>query len=265
MQKSKFNVGDKFYKLTVKSNYDGSHNLNSTNPTIFICDCGNEHTATLNNVSRGVVKHCKECSAKKKSKLHKTHGHSIARKDIDPIGYKCYYTWQAMKRRCYNPQDSHYDRYGGRGIEICSQWINSYETFLNDMGTPPTKDHTIEREDNNGNYEPSNCRWATKLEQANNKSNNRNITAFGKTQTLAQWAKEVGLPRETIARRINRGYKEEKALTAKGIIRKRVYSTPYGDFNTINEVSQIIKRSLSSTHSRFSSATYPDYKIIEIE
>lgn len=264
MTQSKFNVGDKFYKLTIKSNYDGSLNLKSTNPTIFTCDCGNEHIATINNVSRGIVKHCKECSAKKKSKEHKTHGHSITRREIDPLGYKCYYTWQAMKRRCYNPKDSHYERYGARNIEVCKEWKDSYETFLKDMGIPPSKEHTIERKNNNGNYEASNCIWATKLVQANNKSNNRKITAFGKTQNLGEWAKETGIKRETIARRLNSGYDVEKALTTKGLIRKRIYSTPKGDFNTIKEAGEAFGIKLSATHSRFNSKNYEDWKIIEL-
>jgi len=107
-----------------------------------------------------------------------------------------------MKARCYNKKTPHYFRYGGRGIYICERWISSLENFVLDMGKRPSDRHSIDRIDNNGNYEPSNCRWATPEEQGVNKRSNANITYNGKTQTLTQWAREMDLKTHTLRKRI---------------------------------------------------------------
>lgn len=257
-KQNKYTTGEKYFSLTLKSSYDGSHNYFSTKPSIFICDCGNEHTATLNNVVNGVVKHCTKCSLIRKSKLHTIHGHSSLKKDTDPIGYKCYYTWQAMKRRCYLETDKRYLRYGGRGITVCESWKNSYENFVKDMGIPPSFNHSIDRIDNNGNYEPNNCRWVENTIQANNKSNNRNIIAFGKTQTLMQWADETGIKRETIAKRLNSGKSPEIALSVQKSSQYK-YVTPKGSFISLKEVCEIYGLKNTAIHSKFESNKYPEF------
>lgn len=80
-----------------------------------------------------------------------------------------YRTWASMKRRCINPRSTNYPGYGGRGIQVCDQWMNSFECFLSNMGIRPSKGHSIDRINNEGNYEPGNCRWATASEQQRNK------------------------------------------------------------------------------------------------
>lgn len=108
--------------------------------------------------------------------------------------------WLNMRARCLRKSNSHYHRYGGRGIRVCERWVNSFINFITDMGTRPSPKHTIERKDNDKDYTSSNCIWATHKQQASNKSNNLNITYRGKTQCLTTWAKELGIAVATLHR-----------------------------------------------------------------
>lgn len=122
--------------------------------------------------------------------------------------------WQAMLARCYDPKNSHYAQYGGRGITVCDRWRGSFEAFLADMGPRPSLAHTVDREDTNGNYTPQNCRWATATEQGRNRRDNHLLAAFGKTQCIAAWAEELGIPPRTIRDRIGKlGWSVEQALS----------------------------------------------------
>lgn len=106
---------------------------------------------------------------------------------------KEYHTWKALRGRCLNKNNKRYDDYGGRGIKICDRWLTSYENFISDMGVAPSKNHTIERTDNDGNYDPGNCRWATRYEQSLNKRSNIRITNNGITLTLSEWASKFNV------------------------------------------------------------------------
>jgi hypothetical protein len=122
--------------------------------------------------------------------------------------------WRQMRYRCSNPNAPEYKNYGGRGIKVCARW-DSFKCFLADMGEPPTDKPTIERVNNNRNYEPENCKWATYKEQLNNRRGNNRVTAFGRTQTVTQWAEEYKLPVTTLRNRLFRAkIKPEDALTA---------------------------------------------------
>lgn len=124
--------------------------------------------------------------------------------------------WLGMHARCTNPNYYRFDRYGGRGIVVCERW-NDFDAFYRDMGKRP-KGHSLDRVNNDGNYEPSNCRWATPKEQASNRSCCINITAFGRTQCVSQWEKETGTDRRTILKRLAKGLSAEIAITFKGKI-----------------------------------------------
>lgn len=135
-----------------------------------------------------------------------SHGHSRKGK-MTPT----YQAWANMKRRCLDPKSSRYPRYGGRGIKLCYQW-RSFDAFLLDMGVKPDG-MTLERKDVNGNYEPSNCIWATLKQQANNKTSNRLLTHDGATLTTSQWAERVGINHVSLRMRLHRGWSVERALT----------------------------------------------------
>jgi hypothetical protein len=123
-----------------------------------------------------------------------------------------YKAWQNMKTRCLNQNRESYPGYGGRGITICDRWISSFAAFLEDMGERPPG-MMIDRIDNNGNYEPGNCRWATNKEQANNRRSTLKITFKGITRSAAQWGEELGLSRSLISGRLRKGWPIEKALS----------------------------------------------------
>lgn len=132
-----------------------------------------------------------------------------------------YRIWRGMKSRCYNSNERAYPRYGGRGIKICDRWMDSFENFLSDMGERPSKDYSIDRICNDGDYSPENCRWATRKEQASNYSRNVLVEYKGETKTLKDWCDQFGLNYGTTRARLkiyeytpeeafNKGYMERK-------------------------------------------------------
>ena len=122
-----------------------------------------------------------------------------------------YNPWRSMLRRCLNPKDSRYERY--KTIKVHAPWVKSFWQFLADMGPRPSKSYSIDRVDNEGDYVPENCQWATNKEQQRNTRSNYLIAFDGKTQTLAEWSEATGLSRCTIEWRLRNGWSPEKALT----------------------------------------------------
>lgn len=125
----------------------------------------------------------------------------------DPA-YGC---WKKMRDRCNNKASDHYSRYGARGITVCARW-DSFEAFLEDMGPRPSKEHSIDRVDVFGNYEPSNCRWATRKQQARNRAKHITTTINGKTVLAVDLAESIGIKADTIYKRIVNGWSEQDIL-----------------------------------------------------
>lgn len=153
-----------------------------------ICDCGKKRNVQVQHLIYGRTRSCGCLRAEMLSERRLKHGLTETRE---------YAIWSKMKHRCYNPNSTGFEYWGGRGIKVCDEWIDSFECFLRDMGKCPPK-MSIERKDNDGNYEPSNCCWATRTQQTNNQRRNIHITHNGKTQTVAQWAKELGIKYHTL-------------------------------------------------------------------
>lgn len=158
------------------------------------CDCGNYTDVLPQHLKRGLICSCGCLRSETSSKTHRKHGMKQTR---------LYKIWTEMKGRCYNKNVPAYKNYGGRGIIVCEEWLHDFEAFYNWSISNGYKDElSIDRINVNGNYEPSNCRWATYLEQANNTRANVIIEYNGKKQTIAEWAREIGINYATLQRRI---------------------------------------------------------------
>lgn len=200
-------TGERYGRLTVIKLLP--RQANGSTRWLCRCDCGTLTEVYRCNLTRGHVTSC-GCYARE---LATRHGLATSR---------VYNIWIQMKHRCENPKCHAFRYYGSRGIKLCDRW-QSFDFFLEDMRQPPSNEHSIDRIDNSGNYEPSNCRWATRTEQARNKRNNRFITVGNETKTLSEWALIAGVSSPTIIRRLEDGWPPEKAV-----------STPrYGTISTL--------------------------------
>jgi len=170
------------------------------------CECGIIKPIRGTHLSGGLTVSC-GCYNYDKS-FESKHGHAKG-----GTVSRTYSTWCGMNARCYNVNDRFYNDYGSRGIKVCDRWRHDFKAFLSDMGEKP-KGTTIDRyPDNDGDYCPENCRWATPSEQANNRRSNNVIVVNGESKTIAQWAKGSGLSPYSIRRRIYRlGWTAEKAV-----------------------------------------------------
>lgn len=168
------------------------------------CECGQTRAITTSDLVRG---HYKSCGCLKRDRLvgvgsNLRHGMSRSR---------TYTSWASMRGRCNRASDPSYAEYGGRGVTVCARW-DSFETFLEDMGTRPAGT-TLDRIDSTGNYEPGNVRWATPLEQTENRDCTRRLEWNGENLSAADWARRLGMRRDTILARLDRGWTVERALT----------------------------------------------------
>lgn len=197
--------GEQYGRLTVIS-FAGRSASRHKPVWLCRCECGNlTHVVgeTMRSQNHPVV----SCGCWRREKClekTRTHGASKTRE---------YRIWLSMKERCDKPSNDHYHRYGGRGITVCERWRANVESFLADMGPRPSRAHSVERLDNDGNYEPGNCVWATNTVQSRNRSNNRYVTFQGRRMAASEAAEIVGIKPLTLLARLRMGWPEHEAIT----------------------------------------------------
>lgn len=156
------------------------------------CDCGKSIITNANQLQTGLTASCGCLRRETTGKLKYSHGQRQTR---------LYNIWCGMKQRCLNPNDKSYVAYGGRGIAICVQWMEFAPFYNWAIANGYREDLTIDRIDNNGNYEPSNCRWSTLREQESNRRDNVFVQIAGEIKTLSEWSRRFGISRDAIKRR----------------------------------------------------------------
>ena len=210
-------TGQRFGRLLVLEN--GGHKIRSNGESVIIwkclCECGNVTFVPTGALRSGGTQSC-GCG-QLKNKIQKSHIRGLSHSHL-------YMIWGNMKRRCYDIKNKAYKHYGGRGIKVCDEWLNKKNGFLNfynwaiengytEEKLPNGKNKlTIDRINVSGNYEPSNCRWATYKQQANNKCNTSYITHNGETHTLVEWAEKLNVNPERLRSRQYKGYDSSAIL-----------------------------------------------------
>ena len=193
-------TGHRYGKLTVLKQVDkmGTHIRWKCR-----CDCGKETICKANTLRMGSALSCGCYHIQRATEANTTHGMR------DTLEYS---TWCGMLGRCYNPNGERYKNYGGRGIKVCDRWIHSFPNFHMDLGDKPSSAHSLERKDVNGNYEPSNCCWATEYEQSRNRRNNKIHEYQGKHYVQVDLAREFNLSHYQIRYHLNQGKTIDQAI-----------------------------------------------------
>lgn len=197
-------AGDRYGRLTVAVEIEPlvTHSAKRMHRHRIVrckCECGELVDAPLQHLRRGAIVSC-GCIRKEYATKHGKR-YTLT-----------YEIWKTMRQRCVNPRNRKFWLYGGRDITVCDRWLKSFANFLNDMGECPSG-YSIDRVDNDGNYEPANCRWATRKQQARNTRLNRMITFGGHTRCLTEWAEIIGIAQATLRYRLKH-WPIEDALTA---------------------------------------------------
>lgn len=193
-------IGDRFGAWVVIGDAIGG----DTRKIFCRCDCGREFMVRIDYLRNGRSKGCRQCS-----KGSTTHG-DCANGTIASE----YTVWHSMVSRCCRKENARFQYYGGRGIRVCDEWRGrgGYDRFLAHVGRRPSAKHTLNRIDNDGNYEPGNVEWATRSEQNRNTRRNRMVEVGGVVKCVQAWADEVGISRNTITKRLNSGWDSMSAV-----------------------------------------------------
>lgn len=198
-------IGVKFGRLTVLKTWMAQYGKARRAKYLCRCDCGKEREVWSHCLKSGHTKSCGCLHREGLTKRLTKHGLSKT---------PTWAVWFGMLARCQEPNNASFKHYGGRGIKVCDRWssdINGFQNFLADMGERPGGDYQLDREDNNGGYEPGNCRWVTGKVNCRNKRNNRLITHAGEAMCLSAWAERLGLSKNCLHARL-KNWSVERAL-----------------------------------------------------
>ena len=199
-------IGKRFERLTVLEQ-DLSKTRGNGKSRVWVCkcDCGNTVYVTTGDLNSGNTKSCGCYRRDNSRKNNTTHGRSRS---------TLYNVWNTMKARCYNKNNGKYPSYGGRGITVCQEWLHDFTVFYDwAISNGYKRGLSIDRIDVNGDYEPTNCRWADRIVQANNTRTNRMIEFNGEKHTVAEWSRITGITASALYHRLWRGWSVEDALT----------------------------------------------------
>jgi hypothetical protein len=202
-------IGRKFGRLLVTE--DAGFNKQGRSRVACTCDCGNTIVVNTSNIIAKTGTRSCGCLSSEQARYNALNILPQCLTKHGKSGTRTHRIWRGMKTRCFNVNHPAYGDYGGRGITVCDQWKDSFEAFLSDMGECP-EGHSIDRANNDGNYEPGNCRWASRSEQARNTRRNRIITYRGESKTLTEHAQDAGIPMKDLWARLESGWTIEDAL-----------------------------------------------------
>lgn len=196
---------------------------------LCLCKCGAVKDVDVAKLRSGRSTCCKGCAAKSPKRITNLR-HGMA-------GSAEYNAWSSMIDRCYREKSHNYQRYGGRGIKVCDRWKSSFDNFLSDMGLRPSPNHSIDRIDNDGDYRPDNCRWATPTQQQANRRVTRTAVYRGKEVPISELERKAGLPRGVMAARLDLGWSVERAMSEPGR-NKRPTHFVFGEFLTTKQICE---------------------------
>lgn len=196
--------GQRFGRLTVVERID----IKTTSSFKWrcLCDCGNETIVIGPKLINGHTSSCGCLLNERRGSSSITHG---LRKSAE------YMIWCGIKSRCLNENSQAYERYGGRGISMDPEWIESFSKFYSDVGPRPGPEYSIDRKDNNLGYTPGNCHWVTDTEQCNNRRSNKMIEYLGETKSMADWSRHLGVGYIALSKRLRAGRTMEEAVNFK--------------------------------------------------
>lgn len=208
-------IGQSFGRLTVVEKL-GLIPSSLNDRFTCICTCGAKKDFRGASLAYGYTRSC-GCLRREISRQRATKDGRCSNPALFPL----YRAWQGMVKRCNNPNDTGYKNYGGRGIRVCDRWMK-FENFYADMGDRPSGKSLDRYPNNNGNYEPGNCRWATSLEQMNNIRDNIFMVINGESKSIAEWSRELGVNRQTLYKRWYKKMRAER-FSIHGDLRRREF------------------------------------------